>query len=147
MTAVRPAVRRASACVVAQDETGRILLHRRSDNGCWALPGGGIEPDETAAVAAVREALEETGFEVELERLVGVYSDPAHTTLTYPNGDRVAYVAVAFAARVVGGAARLCEETLEVGFFAADELPDSVMEGHRVRIADALAGRDAAFAR
>jgi len=144
---VSPPTRRASACVVARDDEGRILLHRRSDNGNWGLPGGGIEPDETAAAAAVREALEETGYRVELDRLLGVYSDPAFTTMTYPDGGRVAYVAVVFTARVTGGAPALSDETLEVGWFGPDELPASVSPGHRQRIEDALQGGSQAFAR
>lgn len=139
MTAPRPATRRASANALVFDEAGRVLLHCRSDNGTWALPGGGIEPDETAAEAAVRECREETGYLVEVARLTGVYSDPARTTMVYPNGDRVAYVAVAFSCRLVGGTPTLCDETLAIDWFAPDDLPDSVTAGHRERIADALA--------
>ena len=56
------------------DEHGRILLTRRADNGQWCLPGGGMEPGESAAEACEREVLEETGLSVRVRRLVGVYS-------------------------------------------------------------------------
>jgi len=59
---------------------GRIVLIRRSNppfQGCYALPGGFVEVGETVEAAAVREAREETGLDVELLGLVGIYSDPA----------------------------------------------------------------------
>jgi len=126
---------------------GSILLHRRADNGRWGLPGGGIERDETAEQAVVREVLEETGYEVEARRLIGVYSEPGHTTISYPDGNSVCYVALGFACRVVGGRPALSEETIEVGWFPLEALPDSVPLGHRQRIRDALANEVAAFMR
>ncbi len=133
-----PVPRKASACAVVLDERGTLLLHRRSDNGNWGLPGGGIESDETAAEAVVREVHEETGYRVEVERLIGIYSDPAFTTMTYPDGNRVAYVALAFACRLVGGAPALSDETTAVDWWPTAALPESVSAGHRQRIADAL---------
>lgn len=56
---------------------GVVLVKRRNAPHGWALPGGFIDYGETAAQAAVREALEETGLRVELISLFGVYSDPA----------------------------------------------------------------------
>lgn len=140
-------MRKTSACAVVQDSEGKLLLHRRSDNGNWGLPGGGIELNETAEQAVVREVLEETGYEVEALRLVGVYSTPSFTTITYPDGNSVTYVALSFECRVTGGAPALGDETLEVGWFAAAELPGSVSPGHLQRIEDALAGETAAFVR
>jgi 8-oxo-dGTP pyrophosphatase MutT (NUDIX family) len=94
-----------SAAVLVRDEAGRILLVRHADLGRWLLPGGAVEPDETPAEAAAREALEETGLEVETGRLLGAFGGPPFRT-EYPNGDRVAYVPVVFEGRVVGGRAR-----------------------------------------
>ncbi len=71
----------ASAVVV--DEDGRILLHRRSDNQLWSIPGGAMEIGETIARTVVREVREETGLQVQPERLVGIYSDPNHV-VEYP---------------------------------------------------------------
>ena len=62
---------------------GELLLMRRSDNGHWSLPGGFVEMGESVAAAARREVAEETGFQVELGRLVGVYSDPASQIVDY----------------------------------------------------------------
>src|SRR5438045_8375170 len=69
--AIRPGV---SAIILTPEG---LLLQRRSDNGLWGLPGGGVEPGESVSEAIVREVREETGLEVAPGRLVGVYSAPA----------------------------------------------------------------------
>lgn len=58
------------------DDTPIILIERKYEPYGWAIPGGFVEVGETIATAAAREALEETSLEVELERLLGIYSDP-----------------------------------------------------------------------
>src|SRR5512135_1153543 len=59
-----PEVILPSVCAVALDASGRLLLHRRSDNGLWGLPGGKVDPGESVSAAVAREVLEETGFRV-----------------------------------------------------------------------------------
>lgn len=85
------------------DDRDRVLLVRHDDGGIWALPSGGIEPSETPADAAVREAREELGIEIEPTRVVGVYGGPA-VEVRYDNGDVTAHVSVLFDCRVRGGA-------------------------------------------
>jgi 8-oxo-dGTP pyrophosphatase MutT (NUDIX family) len=140
-------LRRTAACAIVFDAMGRVLLHRRTDNGRWGLPGGAIEVGETADRAAVREVVEETGYRVEVVRLVGVYSDPTHTTIKYPDGNVNAYVAVAFECKVLGGSAALSDETSAVEWFEVEGLPVNFNPGHLVRLKDALAKREAAFYR
>jgi ADP-ribose pyrophosphatase YjhB (NUDIX family) len=107
-----------------------------------------MEPGECIASCAVRETHEETGLEVEPVRLVGVYSDPAYQHVTYPNGDQVQFMSASFECRVVGGVlAADGDESLEVAFFAPNNLPQTIWPGHRLRIRDALTGRKAAFFR
>jgi ADP-ribose pyrophosphatase YjhB (NUDIX family) len=67
-----------SVNVVLVNDADEILLIRRSDNGNWAVPGGGIDLGESVRQAAVREAREETGIECEITGIVGIYSDPRH---------------------------------------------------------------------
>ncbi len=138
---------RAGVAAIITDAQGRILLQRRSDNGRWGMPGGGVEIGESVAEAIVREVREETGLHVEVERLVGVYSDPKLQVVRYPSGDVVHYVSTVFACRILSGALQTCDETLELRFFAAAELPDDVLPMHRIRIQDALEHRTAAFIR
>lgn len=140
-------LRRAATTAVVFDQRGRVLLHLRTDNGLWALPGGAIEVGERADEAIVREVAEETGFAVEVVRLVGIYSDPENTTITYPNGDVAAYVSLLFEAKVVGGEARLSAESAAVDWFLPSVLPKPFLDAHGVRIADAVAGAVAAVYR
>ena len=74
-----------AASGVVINERGEILLHRRSDNEYWSIPGGAMEPGETIRQTAVREIREETGIEVEADRLVVIYSDPNHV-VEYSDG-------------------------------------------------------------
>jgi len=138
-------IRPAGACAIVFDDTGRVLLHRRSDNGQWVIPGGAIEKDETAEAAAIREAKEETGYDVRALRLVGVYSNPADTTVQYPDGNVKVWVVVMFECRLIGGKPELSDETLEVGWFPPDKFPDNMRPSHIIRIRDALQKREAAF--
>jgi ADP-ribose pyrophosphatase YjhB (NUDIX family) len=57
---------------------GRVLLQRRADSGNWALPGGKTDLGETLGDAVIREVREETGLDVELTGVLGIYSDPKH---------------------------------------------------------------------
>ena len=114
--------------VVLNDESGRILLQRRADNGRWGLPGGLLEPGETIIECAHRELSEETGLQAGELRLVGIYTDPRYDSV-YPNGDQVQQFTVCFAGQVSGGELQIDShvpggsETLDLAFFAPDELP------------------------
>ncbi|GIV80057.1 NUDIX domain-containing protein [Litorilinea aerophila] len=111
---------------------GRLLLTRREDFEVWCLPGGAVDPNESIAQAAVREVWEETGLEVVLTRLVGLYSRPA-----WHDGHHNAL----FVARPIGGELRLCPgETIELAYFHPAQLPGDLLPWHRRQIADALAG-------
>jgi ADP-ribose pyrophosphatase YjhB (NUDIX family) len=140
-------IRTGCSAVIFSDDRARILLTRRSDNGQWCLPGGGMDAGESAAEACIREVLEETGLVVQVTRLIGVYSSP-HFVLEYPDGNRWQVVALSFEAEVTGGALQLSDETTDVGYFTPAEIAAlDLMAHHRERIADALAGQTAAFMR
>jgi ADP-ribose pyrophosphatase YjhB (NUDIX family) len=118
---------------IAIIQEDKILLTERTDFEVWCLPGGEVDPGESLAQAARREALEETGLDVELTRLVGVYSRPGWLY----GGMHV----VLFAARVTGGELKVQEsEVLRAGYFRTDEIPEALLFGHRQRILDALDG-------
>lgn len=140
-------IRRAATCAAVFDSEGRLLLHRRTDNGNWALPGGTMETGERADECIVREVWEETGYRVEVVRLVGIYSEPVHTTITYPDGNTVAYVSALFECRVLGGEATLCDESSAVEWFDPRNLPTPFHPGHVPRVQDALARQIEAFYR
>ncbi|GAA3728460.1 8-oxo-dGTP pyrophosphatase MutT (NUDIX family) [Spinactinospora alkalitolerans] len=107
---------------VVVDPGGRILLHRRADDGHWATPGGILEPGEQPAAALVREVFEETGVRVVPERVASVVTEPP---FTYPNGDRVQFMDIAFRCRPVGGEPRADgDESLDVAWFDPGGLPE-----------------------
>ena len=135
-------VRLSVSAVVWRDGRRReLLLMQRSDNAHWGLPGGYMEPGESIDVATAREVREETGVQVEVGRLVGVYSDPAIQVIEYPDGRRVQAVNLCFEAVPVGvGVAMTPDEVLATGYFAVDALPEPLVPIHRVRIEDAVAG-------
>jgi 8-oxo-dGTP pyrophosphatase MutT (NUDIX family) len=91
-----------SVSVGVRDGQGRVLLARHAEGDRWLLPGGAVEPGETPADAAVREAWEETGLLVRLTRLIGVFGGP-HYVVQYRNGDRASYVSCVFEASMAGG--------------------------------------------
>lgn len=113
-----------SVSVLPVDGAGRILLvrHAGHDDG-WGVLGGAVEVGESPAVAAVREAREEISAEVELVRLLDVLGGPEYE-VTYPNGDRTAYVTAVYEARITFGSPAPGDgELSEVAWFAPAELP------------------------
>lgn len=145
----KTAVLAPGASVIIFDEAReKVLLTRRSDNGRWCLPGGGMDPGESAAETCVREAMEETGLEVRVTRLVGIYTSP-DIMIEYPDGNRIQPVAFSFEAEITGGELGLSDETTEFGYFAIKGpggMGDlDLMEHHRQRILDAAENRESAF--
>jgi ADP-ribose pyrophosphatase YjhB (NUDIX family) len=140
--AIRPSV----SAVVVRD--GRLLLQQRADGGQWGLPGGSVEIGETVTAAIEREVREETGFEIAVGRLIGVYSDPRLQVVRYPDGRVWHYVNLCFACDLRGGTPRPQPgETLALGWFAPDALPADLLPVHRPRIGDAMAARSQPFIR
>lgn len=138
----------ASVTAVIRDAGRRILLQHRSDNLWWALPGGKVEIGESVEQAVIREVYEETGLQVSVERLIGVYSDPANFVVArYPEGATVHYVSICFECLPQSGEPRGSEEGTEVQWFNLDDLPERLLPGHRIRLNDALARRPGAFVR
>ncbi|MFJ4485451.1 NUDIX hydrolase [Streptomyces longwoodensis] len=104
------------------DDEGRVLLNRRTDTRTWSVIGGIPEPGEQPAACAVREVLEETAVHCVVERVVLVQ---ALTPVTYENGDVCQFMDITLRCRAVGGEARVNDdESLEVGWFAVDALPE-----------------------
>jgi ADP-ribose pyrophosphatase YjhB (NUDIX family) len=136
-----------TAAIIFDAARQKVLLTRRSDNGRWCLPGGRLEPGESAEEGCVREVWEETGLQVMVRRLVGIYSSP-HRVIEYGDGSRHQIVAFSFEAEVIGGALGLSEETTAYGYFSRTEMAQiDVMEHHLERIADAWSNQCAAVVR
>ncbi|MER6361858.1 NUDIX hydrolase [Kitasatospora sp. NPDC001527] len=118
-----------SVAGVVVREDGRVLVIRRTDNGAWEPPGGVLEPAEAIEDGVRREIFEETGIEVGLERLTGVYTNTSRGV-----------VALVFRCRPEGGSVRLSDESTAVDWLTPAEAADRLTEVYAVRVLDALRG-------
>ncbi|MGW3976163.1 NUDIX hydrolase [Streptomyces mirabilis] len=110
-----------AASTVVVDDSGRILLQRRSDNGMWALPGGAMNIGESLPDCAVRETREETGYDVEITGIVGTYTNPRHV-FAYDDGEVRQEFSICFLARPVAGQLAVSEESTDVRWFRPEEV-------------------------
>ena len=122
-----PSAPKANSIVVAtsafvEDDEGRVLLIRRVDNALWALPGGGMEPGETVTGCAVREVQEETGIDIEVTALVGIFSNPDHV-VAYPDGEVRQAFSICVRGRIINGTIRTSDESTDVDWIPRDQLP------------------------
>jgi|SRR5450432_1210708 8-oxo-dGTP pyrophosphatase MutT (NUDIX family) len=109
------------------DAERRLLLGRDTEMGFWTLPGGGIDPNEQPADAAVRECFEETGLLVQLDGLIGVFGGPEFL-VHYPNNDVTYYTTAAFRGTIVGGSHEPGDGELSaLGYFSQPECENLVM--------------------
>ncbi len=122
-----------SVAAVIVDPAGHILITRRRDNRTWEPPGGILERRESILDGLRREVREETGLDVEPERLTGVYKN-------MPKG----IVALVFRAHVTGGTLSTSDETCAVEWWTADDVKEHIAPAYAVRILDALAGTEPA---
>ena len=100
------------ASVIVEDEQGRVLLQKRTDNHCWGYPGGSTELDERVEDAAARE-------------LFGVFSGK-ELHYIYPNGDEVSNVDIVFICTAYSGVLRQDkEETEALAVFEPGKLPEN----------------------
>ena len=133
----------SSAVVV--DSGNRILLQRRSDSGNWALPGGAMDIGETFAESVIREVKEETGFDVRIDRIVGIYSDPGHV-FSYGDGEVRQEFNICLACTIQRGSLQVSSESTAVGFFAFGDIASIQMhDSIRVRIRDYLDDKPPVF--
>jgi ADP-ribose pyrophosphatase YjhB (NUDIX family) len=116
---------------VAIVQDNQVLLIKRKDIPAWGLPGGAVNVGETAAQAALRETREETGLEIALTRLVGIYCRPNWRA----GGDH----GILFTATPRGGSFQtVTDETVDARYFALPDLPETLLWHHYQRIVDAL---------
>ncbi|MFJ8440110.1 NUDIX hydrolase [Kitasatospora griseola] len=127
-----------SVTVVVTDEAGRLLLIHKTDNNLWALPGGGHDIGEFVADTAVREVREETGIDVVVDSIVGLYTDPGHV-MAYDDGEVRQQFSICFKARPVGGDLRTSSESKEVRWVDPADLGNlDIHPSMRLRIGHGL---------
>ncbi|HEU5472655.1 MAG TPA: NUDIX domain-containing protein [Actinophytocola sp.] len=122
-TAPRANSVRPTAFAAVRDQSARILLAQRADTFNWELPGGNVEPGESAVAAVIREVAEETGVMISVTGLSGVYTDPAHV-MVYPSGEVRQQFALCLHAIPVSGVPRPDhDEMIDVGWIDVTEVP------------------------
>lgn len=99
---------------------GKLLMVREADDGFWSLPGGWVDVGDTPSSAICREVREETGLEVTATKLLGIWDRNLHNHPPHPWH----IYKVIFLCEEHGGTLRTSHESLDVGFFSADHLPD-----------------------
>ncbi|MCH5211364.1 MAG: NUDIX hydrolase [Oscillospiraceae bacterium] len=110
------------------DDDNRVLLQKRIDKNCWSFPGGVMDMDESFEETAIREVKEETGLNVVVNELIGIYSKYSDE---YQNGDRAQPVLILFKCSIVGGELRCDgEETSELKYFDLNEQPELLNKRH-----------------
>jgi ADP-ribose pyrophosphatase YjhB (NUDIX family) len=114
------------AGIVVRDD-GRVLVIKRDDNGHWEAPGGVLELDESFEAGVQREVLEETGLQVTVERLTGVYKNLAH-----------GIVALVYRCTPVGGETHITHEAREIRWMTNREVEDAMVPAFGVRVLDAF---------
>ncbi|KOG43031.1 NUDIX hydrolase [Streptomyces resistomycificus] len=128
--------------VAVDDGEGRLLLIERADDGYWALPGGMVDVGESFAQAAVREVREETGLDITVTGLVGLYSDPGHVT-SYDDGTVSQECSLVFRGTVEGGVPRTSDESRTVRFVEVRDIGSlRTHPSMRLRISHALERRE-----
>ena len=114
---------------IVTNAQGHVLLIQRNDSRSFAPPGGALDLNELPPESAAREVAEETGLEVAVTRLLGLY--------LWPNGD--GFLSFVFHCRPLGGALRTSAESLHVGFHDPQALPRPMADLHRQRVAQSVA--------
>jgi len=114
--------------VIIEVEGGIVLIKRKNPPPGWAIPGGFVDYGESLEEAAVREAKEETGLDIELIRQFHTYSDPKRD----PRHHTVSTIFIARAS----GTPRAADDAKEVGIFTRDNLPEDIAFDHRQILED-----------
>lgn len=132
---------------VLMDDARRILFLKRARSDYWSLPGGRIEPYESAAECCVREMLEETGLHTRVLRLISVNSHP-QSIVVYPDGNIHRSFVLCFLVEHVGGKLQCNEEAERFAWWTLEDLAQfPIIPDSRQNALDAWADRAEAFVR
>ncbi|MBP9802119.1 NUDIX domain-containing protein [Patescibacteria group bacterium] len=112
---------------IIKDEQDRVLLVLRNDYNFWNLPGGGLEKGESPWQGVIREVKEETGYDVEVVKLSGVYTELDQSEVMF-----------AFECKIIKGEQTLNKEAKKIQYFSFDEIPKNTFQQHIERIEDFL---------
>jgi ADP-ribose pyrophosphatase YjhB (NUDIX family) len=112
---------------IIRDDQKRVLLCHRRDYDLWNLPGGVLENGESPWDGVRREIKEETGLDIEIESLAGVYSKPDKNEVVF-----------SFVCKVIGGEITLNDEADKIKYFEIEKLPPKISQKQVERIKDSI---------
>ncbi len=134
-----------SVTAIVPNDRGELLMVHKTDNDLWAIPGGGMDLGEYMAETVVREVKEETGIDVEVTGVVGIYTNPNHV-MAYDDGEVRQQCSICFTTRIIGGELRTSSETKEVRFVDPATLDHlNIHPSMRLRIVHYLERRPAPY--
>ncbi len=116
---------------IIKDNEDRVLLCLRNDYNVWNLPGGRLEKGESPWDGVIREVKEETGLDVEIIKLIGLYSKP--------NKDEIVF---SFECKVLAGELTLNNEAKDIKYFSVNEIPENTVQKQIERIKDFFENKD-----
>lgn len=108
-------------------QKGKLLLVCERADGGWTMPGGWADVGDLPSTAVEREVLEEAGFEVSAQRVIGVYDANRTGPLEVFHAFKIVFLC-----DILGGEPRTSNETSQVGFFSRDDIP-GFLSGERTR--------------
>lgn len=120
------------AAAVALIDSGKVLMLQRRDNGKWTLPGGTLEFGESLTACAVREVMEETGYHVAIEDVVGTYTD-GDIRIEYSDGEVRQEFTVVYLGKITGGAIELDEESSAYRWISLEKVQELSMAASQKR--------------
>ncbi len=119
------------AFAIITDTENRILWCLRTDRDLWNLPGGSVENGEAPWDCVIREVKEETGLDIIVEKLTGIYSKPEENDLVF-----------SYKCRVVAGDLQITEEAKEIKYFDLNKLPQNIVHKQVARVKDYFDNND-----
>lgn len=127
---------------IVQNERDELLMIERTDNGLWAIPGGAQDLGESIIDTVKREVKEETGIEIEVTELSGIYSDPRHV-IAYDDGEVRQEFSLCFRAKPTGGTLRTDSEVRQARWIPVNQLNNlDIHPSMRLRITHGLKPRE-----
>ncbi|QXE03043.1 NUDIX hydrolase [Terribacillus sp. DMT04] len=128
----------AGGCI--ENEYGEILLQKRKDKEKWGFPGGAMDIGESVEETVIREVKEETGLDVKVDKLIGIYTKYFDE---YPSGDKAQTVVFFFKLQAIDGSLNIeDDETLDLRFFSPDKIPPLVNKQHEDALKDYLSKQE-----
>lgn len=123
------------AFAIITNEKDQVLLVHRNDRDLWNLPGGGLEKGESPWECALCETKEETGLDVEITKLQGIYHKPEKGPVLRSFGIE-GEIVFSFEAKIVGGEITLNEEARAIEYFDLENIPANTSSRQVERIHD-----------